>query len=111
MNDASSPDFAVAETMAVVRRVHLVTIEALRGIAALSVCLFHLCGAVLVKLSTPATAAATSWGVHGVDIFFVISGIVLPYVMLRSRYRWSSAPRFLARRFLRVGPPAHVLLI
>lgn len=102
------PEFAPTQT---IQPTHLVTIDAMRGIAALSVCLFHFGGSGLVKLATPITSAATGWGVHGVDIFFVISGFVIPYVLLRSGYRWRSAPRFLARRFLRVGPPAYMVLV
>ena len=63
------------------------------------------------KISTPQTAAAVAWGSHGVDIFFVISGFVIPYVMLRGGYRWPDAPRLLARRVLRVAPPAFILML
>jgi peptidoglycan/LPS O-acetylase OafA/YrhL len=92
-------------------KAHLSTIDALRGLAALAVCLFHIGGSVAPKISTSQTAAAVAWGSHGVDIFFVISGFVIPYVMLRGGYRWPDAPRFLARRFLRVAPPAFILLL
>ncbi|WP_114228207.1 MULTISPECIES: acyltransferase family protein [Sphingomonas] len=86
------------------------TIDALRGVAALFVVLFHLGGSALPKLASPATTALTSWGWTGVELFFVISGFVIPHVLLRSGYRWSEAGRFLLKRFVRIWPPSAVLL-
>jgi peptidoglycan/LPS O-acetylase OafA/YrhL len=91
-------------------RRHFTTIDGLRGIAALSVCLFHLGGAGLPKLASPLTASLTSWGWTGVQAFFVISGFVIPYVMLRGDYHWRNAGNFLARRFVRVWPPSAILI-
>lgn len=92
-------------------RQHFTTIDALRGFAALSVCLFHLGGAVLPKLASPLTSSLTSWGWTGVEVFFVISGFVIPYVLLRSHYRWADAGNFLARRFVRIWPPSAILIV
>jgi peptidoglycan/LPS O-acetylase OafA/YrhL len=92
-------------------RPHLVTIDSLRGIAALSVCLFHLGGGVLPKLSSSQTVAATSWGWAGVEVFFVISGFVIPYVLIRGDYVWKDAGRFLLKRLVRVWPPSAILLL
>jgi peptidoglycan/LPS O-acetylase OafA/YrhL len=91
-------------------RRHFTTIDALRGFAALSVCLFHFGGAALPKLSSPLTTNLTSWGWTGVEVFFVISGFVIPYVLLRGNYHWRDGGNFLARRFVRIWPPSAVLI-
>ena len=91
-------------------RRHFTTIDALRGFAALSVCLFHFGGAVLPKLSSPLTTKLTSWGWTGVEVFFVISGFVIPYVLLRGNYHWRDGGTFLARRFIRIWPPSAILI-
>ena len=92
-------------------RRHFTTIDALRGFAALSVCLFHLGGAGVPKLASPLTTSLTSWGWTGVEIFFVISGFVIPYVLLRADYHWRDAGNFLARRFVRIWPPSAILIL
>ncbi len=91
-------------------RHHFATIDALRGFAALSVVLFHLGGAGLPKLSSPPTTSLTSWGWTGVEVFFVISGFVIPFVMLKADYRVQDAGNFLARRFIRIWPPSALLI-
>ena len=91
-------------------RRHFTTIDALRGFAALSVCLFHLGSSAVPKLSSPLTARLTSWGWTGVEVFFVISGFVIPYVLLRANYHWRDAGNFLARRFVRIWPPSAILI-
>lgn len=89
---------------------HLITVDALRGFAALSVCLFHLGGASLPKLSSSATIALTSWGWTGVEVFFVISGFIIPYVLLRTNYKLRDGPLFLARRVVRIWPPSAIAI-
>ncbi|MES2902612.1 MAG: acyltransferase [Pseudomonadota bacterium] len=91
-------------------RAHFTTIDALRGVAALSVVLFHLGGAGLPKLNSPISMQLTSWGWAGVEIFFVISGFIIPFVMLKARFRWNDAVSFMARRFTRIWPPSAVLI-
>lgn len=91
-------------------RRHFTTIDALRGFAALSVCLFHLGSSAVPKLSSPLTARLTSWGWTGVEVFFVISGFVIPYVLLRADYHWRDGRNFLARRFVRIWPPSAILI-
>lgn len=96
--------------MTEMRRQHLTSIDALRGFAALSVVLFHLGGAGLPKLASPLTISLTSWGWTGVEIFFVISGFVIPFVMLKSSYQWRHGGSFLTRRFIRIWPPSAILV-
>lgn len=91
-------------------RQHFTSIDALRGFAALSVVLFHIGGAGLPKLSSPLTSRLTFWGWTGVEVFFVISGFVIPFVLMKGRYRWSGAGLFLTRRFIRIWPPSAILI-
>jgi peptidoglycan/LPS O-acetylase OafA/YrhL len=78
------------------------TVDNLRGLASLAVCWFHLSN------SAPADSlvkASGTYGRFGVDVFFVISGFVIPYALMRSGYRLADFWRFLAKRVVRVDPP------
>lgn len=68
----------------------------LRAVAALSVTLHHLVAAAGGRVPGLAT--------FGVDIFFVVSGFILPYSMYRSGYGIGDYPRFIARRLARLEP-------
>lgn len=77
--------------------------DQLRGLAALAVAWFHF---------THGGTLATGWlkdsGAHGwlgVEVFFVISGFVIPYSMARAGYRLSDWSAFLGKRLLRLHPP------
>ena len=85
---------------------HLDTLDSLRGFAAMAVCLFHLTGDGMPGFVLPPARALFSWGWAGVDVFFVISGFVIPYVMMRDGYRLRDYGGFIGRRLLRVGPPS-----
>jgi peptidoglycan/LPS O-acetylase OafA/YrhL len=86
-------------------------VEYLRGLAALSVAWFHLTN------SHPwgVTRAAGHLGWLGVEVFFVISGFVLPlsiWSRFGTKYRLADFTGFFARRIVRIEPPylASVLL-
>jgi len=51
-------------------------------------------------------------GFLGVDLFFVISGFLIPTLLLRERERWGaiSLAGFYWRRFLRIFPPYYLVL-
>lgn len=66
-------------------RVHLV--DSLRGLAALSVALFHFCLGSPGFYVPPIPKSIGGIGFHGVDVSFVISGFVLPYSLCRGGYR------------------------
>jgi hypothetical protein len=75
-------------------------VDGLRGVAIALVCLFH------------ADLWPFTGGYVGVDVFFVISGFVITWVLLRDLERGSlSVPRFLLRRVRRLAPAAIVMLI
>lgn len=44
-------------------------------------------------------------GHHGVNVFFVISGFVIPYSMYQSRYELMHAGKFITKRLIRLHPP------
>lgn len=53
-------------------------------------------------------------GTHGwlgVEIFFVISGFIIPYALHRSAFRWTDYPRFLFKRVVRLDPPYLVAIV
>lgn len=100
----------------------LEALEGLRGYAAFLVFLTHAFGLLAAKLygvdadryapdaaAPPALAAILLLfrSFYGVDLFFVLSGLLMADIALR---RWPGTPRFLARRALRIYPPFLVTL-
>lgn len=94
----------------------LQALEGLRGYAAFLVFLTHAFGLVVAKLygldadrfslyygATPGLAVSMLLfrSHYGVDLFFVLSGLLMADIALR---RWPGTPRFLARRALRIYP-------
>jgi peptidoglycan/LPS O-acetylase OafA/YrhL len=80
-------------------------LDPLRGIAASAVAWYHLTNA-LELLPDGWLKASGSYGFLGVQMFFVISGCIIPYSMAKGGYRvrrdWG---RFLAKRIVRLDPP------
>ncbi len=87
----------------------LSNINALRAIAAISVCWFHFTwhedatGFLFDEASTTRTIGY--WGLQGVYIFFVISGMVIPLSLYHSKYALKSFFQFVAKRLVRLHPP------
>jgi len=89
-------------------RERLAGLDFLRGLASLAVCWFHLTrfhynvadghGYALVRRTG-------AYGWLGVEIFFVISGFVIPYSLHRAGYRIRDFFPYLARRIVRLDPP------
>ncbi|MBI2795317.1 MAG: acyltransferase [Gemmatimonadetes bacterium] len=100
---ASPADAGVATS-----RLHIV--DALRGPAALAVACYHVTNGNVRLLQGNALAAAGSYGWLGVDVFFVISGFVIPYALASGGYHWRDAGRFLLKRIIRLDPPYLVTL-
>src|SRR5215469_10894654 len=82
-------------------RARIPIIELMRGLASISVALFHFSG----QLSSGISKVLTSYGWLGVDVFFVISGFVIPLSLYGNGYTISDFPRFMLRRLVRLEPP------
>ena len=84
----------------------------MRGLAALAVFIFHLThGSPIAPRGVVTSITAYGW--LGVEVFFVISGFIIPYALFRASYHPSRYGRFVLRRILRLDPPylASILLI
>jgi peptidoglycan/LPS O-acetylase OafA/YrhL len=89
----------------------LATVDFLRGVAALSVAWFHFTnGSGAVPHGWLSRSGQYGW--MGVEMFFVISGFVIPYSLYRAGYRSADFGRFLLKRIARLDPPyfADILL-
>src|SRR3979411_852651 len=78
------------------------TVEALRGLAARSVTRFHIANGYLLRL----VRYSGFYGWLGVEMFFVISGFIIPYSLHRSQYKLAHFPRFFLRGVVSVVRPA-----
>jgi peptidoglycan/LPS O-acetylase OafA/YrhL len=83
------------------RSARLAIVEALRGFASISVACYHFSG----PLDSAIAHGIGSYGWLGVDVFFVISGFVIPLSLYGTDYRIRQFPSFLLRRMVRLEPP------
>jgi peptidoglycan/LPS O-acetylase OafA/YrhL len=83
------------------------TLDALRGIASVSVAWFHFTQAN-PALGQGILKSSGKYGWLGVDVFFVISGFVIPYSLQKAKYTHEQFWRFLAKRIVRLDPPYFV---
>jgi peptidoglycan/LPS O-acetylase OafA/YrhL len=83
----------------------LQTVDVLRGLAAFSVSWYHFTTA---NPGLPGPGLFHESGRHGwlgVDVFFVISGFIIPFALARGGYRIHDYGRFLLKRIIRLDPP------
>lgn len=81
------------------QKVYLSILDVLRGLAAVAVCLFH-----FNYRNGGSLSAALEYGHYGVEIFFVISGFVIPLAMNWSKFQYRDVGNFLLRRMIRLYP-------
>jgi len=93
------------------RENHIEIIDFLRGFAALAVVLFHYSGSTIAAIKPNYVTDFFEWGRLGVQVFFVISGFIIPYAMYSSSYKLKDIGSFLFRRFLRINPPSYVSIL
>jgi peptidoglycan/LPS O-acetylase OafA/YrhL len=83
-------------------------LDVLPGFASLAVCWFHLtnfhCNAPDQRFYHLVRQTG-AYGWLGVEIFFVISGFVIPYSLYKARYRIRDYFRYILRRVVRLDPP------
>jgi peptidoglycan/LPS O-acetylase OafA/YrhL len=87
-------------------------VDALRGLAALAVCWFHITITSAI-LNDGIFRSTGKYGWLGVEVFFVISGFIIPYALQRSGYKLKNYPIFLVKRITRLDPPyiASIVLV
>ena len=83
--------------------------DVLRGLAALSVAWFHFLLSHPFIGGIPALIGKYGW--IGVEVFFVISGFVIPYSLYRSGHQYHEFSRFILRRLIRLEPPYILTII
>jgi peptidoglycan/LPS O-acetylase OafA/YrhL len=84
---------------------HVPVLDSLRAIAAFSVCLFHFICTVTGFVEADWLRRLFSTGHYGVQMFFVISGFVIPWSLYHGAYRIRNFFTFAAKRFIRLEPP------
>jgi len=81
----------------------------LRGLAALSVCWYHM------TISYPAGSiikSVSKFGWLGVEVFFVLSGFIIPYILFLSGYKLrNNFGKFILKRLIRLYPPYIIAVI
>ncbi len=90
---------------------HIKSLDFLRGIAALGVVLYHYSGLLLPTLNPNYLTSILAYGEYGVQIFFVISGFIIPFSMKKSNYSLKGFWKNLLRRYIRLAPPAYVAML
>jgi peptidoglycan/LPS O-acetylase OafA/YrhL len=90
-------------------------LDFLRGMASLGVCWFHLTSWNPGKETSAGfyeiVRLSGKYGWLGVEVFFVISGFVIPYSLHRAKYQLKAYPTFLLKRIIRLDPPYLVSII
>lgn len=85
----------------------IASIGMLRGIAALMVCFYHFTwgsgGTLLPQSNILMRIGLQGWS--GVEVFFVISGFIIPYSMFVNDYSLDKIFLFLKKRIIRIEPP------
>ena len=85
------------------------TIDALRGFASLAVCWFHLTSGYAENSQVRSSG---SYGWLGVEVFFVLSGFIIPFAMYSGGYTFRGGWKtFISKRILRIEPPYLVTIL
>jgi peptidoglycan/LPS O-acetylase OafA/YrhL len=86
---------------------HNHTLDFLRGILALNVCLFHFAYVTLSTTSGNYLAPLAVLNPFRYTLFFLISGFTIPLAMSRHHYQLKHFGNFMKRRFIRLAPAAY----
>jgi peptidoglycan/LPS O-acetylase OafA/YrhL len=84
---------------------HILVINSLRGIAASAVCFYHFVCTTIGYINDELILDIFHFGQKGVQLFFIVSGIVIPLAMINSNYNFSKWKSFILKRFIRIEPP------
>jgi len=102
MNQSHSAKGETGRSPAETDRNRLANLDVLRAAAALLVCLYHFDRENLLGLSS--IGGLSQIGYLGVNMFFVISGFVIPLSLWRAGFRYRDTGNFFLARFLRLYP-------
>jgi peptidoglycan/LPS O-acetylase OafA/YrhL len=86
-------------------------LHSLRAVAALSVALFHFICTVNGYVDSTLIKFFFSYGHFGVQMFFVISGFIIPWSMYHGGYKLKNFFTFSAKRLIRLEPPYLLSLV
>jgi peptidoglycan/LPS O-acetylase OafA/YrhL len=84
---------------------HIAVVESLRGLSAILIILFHFVVKTIDFIQDENVLTFFGFFDLGVPIFFVISGIVIPYSLIKTNYNYSKLSTFLLKRCARIEPP------
>lgn len=85
------------------KKKYLSSVTLIRGIAALAVCLFHFTKGFISNVgSISEILMPYAW--VGVEVFFVISGFVIPYMLLGQPFKGKHYGGYLLKRLIRIEP-------
>src|SRR3954451_20161467 len=86
-------------------------LDMMRGIAAFAVCWYHMTHGNAAFLPSGLLRSSGDLGWLGVEVFFVISGFIIPFALARSGYRLRDYRTFLLKRIVRLDPPYFVTIV
>lgn len=90
---------------------HNFTIDLMRGCAAIAVGFYHLAASNGYLASENWLRHIASHGHLGVQVFFMISGFVIPLSMYNISYTIADFKKFIVKRIVRIEPPYLVMVI
>ena len=79
-------------------------LQIFRGIAAMLVVIYHLSRSIQKYFQTSLFGDVFSFGLVGVDFFFVLSGFIITYVHFSDLEKGTNLIPFLKKRFIRIYP-------
>jgi len=94
---------SLADPSIQVKSTQIASLNLLRGFAALYVCCYHILPAAFESI--PFLHSTFSFGYLGLDLFFIISGFIIPYSMFKNDYSLKRFPKFMLKRSVRIEPP------
>lgn len=89
-------------------KTHLNYIESLRAIAAISVALFHFTNyqyTGIYLIDSKDIRSGFEIGAQGVEVFYIISGFIIPYSLYKGAYQIKHFFHYLSKRLIRLMPP------
>lgn len=84
---------------------YIPVVNSLRGLAAVLVCVFHLICLPLNFLEHTDIYNFAPYGRFGVQVFFVITGVVIPITLIKGKYNYLLFGKFIYKRIVRIEPP------